>query len=408
MRKLDDIIPPSRRKDFEAAGAPPKQAPLDTRPQDTGRPQRSYPFQTIGVALLIIVAVVGVLFYFDSAKALVTPASAEVTVGDSFTALPGTGELPFEVVTAEKVAAQSVQGSGTKTVSESASGTITIYNTQPKTQPLVASTRFATKSGLVFRIKTAINVPKGSPQSPGSVQTTVYADRPGETYNVGPTTFVLPGLSGTPQYAQVTAVSSAPMQGGASGTVPVVLPDAEATARASLKTALAPQLEAALRESVPEGYVLLPGAATTVYTKESSVPSETTGMVEIREKGTITGAIFPVQALASAIAKNSLSGRYAGEPVTLKTIEGLVLTAEVAPHATLPSYSFSLAGSATLVYVIDPGRITAAISGKTRAAAEVALTNYPEIKKAKLILRPFWRQSFPEDPASIDVEVGKP
>lgn len=407
MRKLDDIIPPSRRKEFELRSSVSKQPPFDAT-AEVPKPERGFPYQTVGGALLIIVAVTLALVYFDSAKVEVTPASAAVSVKGDFTALSGSGELPFEVVRVEKVAAQTVEGGGTKTVSETASGTITIYNTQGKTQPLVANTRFATKSGLIFRIRTAVQVPRGSEGNPGSVQATVYADRPGETYNIGPTTFTLPGLAGTPQFSQVTAVSSAPMQGGASGTIPVPHPDKEAAARDALQGALAPELEEALMETVPQGYVLLPGAMKINYSKEPSVPSQTTGMVEIREKGVATAAVFPMEALASAVANAALSGRYAGEAVHLANTEGLRLDSESVPYTELATYPFSISGNATIVYSVDPARITAVIAGKTRAAAEVSLTNFPEIWKARLILRPFWRQSFPEDPSAIDVEVERP
>jgi hypothetical protein len=71
----------------------------------------------------------------------------------------------------------------------------------------------------------------------------------------------------------------------------------------------------------------------------------------------------------------------------------------------MTSFSFTLSGTAVLEYTVDPVRIAAAIAGKTRAEAEVALTNYPEVKRAVLILRPFWRKVFPEDPTAIAVSV---
>lgn len=409
MRKLDDIIPPSRRKEFEMPGAPQRPpAPTEpTRPSETTR--STFPYRTALVALLIVGGVGAALFYFSSAKVEVTPASSSLTVAGSFTALAGVGDLPFEVVTAEKVAVQSVPGSGTKTVNQPASGTITIYNTQSKSQTLVANTRFAAKgSGLVFRIRTGVTVPKGTESAPGSVRATVYADQPGDIYNIGPTSFTLPGLSGSPQFSQVTAISSGPMSGGASGTIPVVAAAAETTARTSLVTALTPDLHAALKAAVPPGYVLLAGAATTTFTSESSAPSAATGMVDIKEKGTISAVVFPAEALAGAIAKQSLGGNYTGAPMTFVTNDQLKLTSATTPSPDIKTYLFSLSGATTLAYTIDSGRIAAAIAGKTREEAKVIITNYPEIKKAILILRPFWRQHLPEDPASISVVVGKP
>jgi hypothetical protein len=75
------------------------------------------------------------------------------------------------------------------------------------------------------------------------------------------------------------------------------------------------------------------------------------------------------------------------------------------PSPSATSFSFTLSGTASLVYTVDAARIAAAVAGETRSAAEVALTNYPEIKSAVITLRPFWKQTFPQDPAAISVVV---
>jgi hypothetical protein len=78
------------------------------------------------------------------------------------------------------------------------------------------------------------------------------------------------------------------------------------------------------------------------------------------------------------------------------------------PDPSATSFSFTLSGTASLIYTIDSTRIAAAVSGKTRSAAEVALTNYPEVKRAVIVLRPFWRQTFPQDPSTISIVVVNP
>jgi len=198
------------------------------------------------------------------------------------------------------------------------------------------------------------------------------------------------------------------MAGGASGTVPVVDAVAEAQARSALAAALVPELTASLESQIPSGYILLPGAATTTMQTLTSAPSSTTGAVEIKEQGTITAVVFPNSNLAKAVASAIPALGYGGEPLTLLPTSSLEFKTSGAPDAQATSLSFTLAGTAALSYTIDPTRIAAAVSGKTRSAAEVALTNYPEIKRAIIILRPFWRQSFPQDPSTISVVVANP
>lgn len=402
MRTLNDITPPSRRKEPE----PPQTISYGRETSSFDRPK--FPYTTITAVVLVIALSLGALFYFSSSKVEVTPNTVSAAVQNSFTAAQGTGTLPYLLVSAQKVATQSVKGSGTKSVTTSASGTVTIYNTQTKSQKLITNTRFATTAGLIFRIHSAVTIPGGSPTKPGSIAAKVYADQPGALYNVGPTSFTIPGFAGTPLASAVYARSTSAMTGGASGTIPVVDAAIEAQTRTALITALAPGLADSIKDQVPDGYVLLPGAATTTYEEMTPAPGATSGMVDVKEQGTITAVVFPNAALAKSIATAVNGLGYQGEPVALLPASTLTLSAPGVPDQTATSFSFMLTGTASLIYTVDKSRIAAAVAGKTKAEAEVALTNYPEVKRAVIILRPFWRSAFPQDPSSIDVETVEP
>lgn len=400
MRTLDDIIPPSRRKETEQMHDGDRYRP----PQ---RESSRFSFTTFIAIALVIITSIGVLFYFSTSMVEITPNAVTVAVQGSFTAsAQGTSTLPFQVITAQKTASQSIKSSGTKSVQSSASGTVTIYNTQSKTQKLVANTRFATSAGLIFRIRNTVIVPAGSTSKPGTISAKIYADKPGDTYNVGPTSFTVPGFAGTPQASRVYARSTSAMTGGASGTIPVVDAAEETQARQTLSASLSADLLANIQAQVPKGYVLLKGASATTIENAHITPSATTGMADIKETATVTAVVFPNESLASAIASSVPSIEYQGEPLSLKSTDTLEFVAETAlPNADTKSFTFTLAGNAPLVYTINPARIAAAIAGESRSKAEVSLTNYPEVKRAVLILRPFWRQSFPEDPAGISIVV---
>jgi hypothetical protein len=373
------------------------------------RPPRQFSYITLFAVVAVIAVSLAALFYFSSAKIEVTPNTVSAEVQSSFAAATDSGELSFQVVTAQKIASQSVKGSGTKTVNSFASGTITIYNTQSQAQRLITNTRFATSAGLIFRIHSSVVIPGGTQAKPGSITAKVYADKAGSTYNVGPTSFTIPGFAGTPQEKLVYARSTSAMTGGASGTVPVVDSVLEQQTRNALISALAPDLASSIQSQIPDGFVMLEGSATTTYQDLASAASAATGQVDVKEQGTITAVVFPNAALAKAIAASVTGLDYQGEPLTLTPASKLKLFPEtVLPDSAATSFSFRLSGTASLVYTVDSTRIAAAVSGKTRSAAEVALTNYPEIKRAVIILRPFWRQSFPQDPASIDIVVANP
>ena len=150
--------------------------------------------------------------------------------------------------------------------------------------------------------------------------------------------------------------------------------------------------------------MLIPGSATTTYEEVVPTTSSADGMVDIKEQGTITAVVFQNSALAKKIAGAVAGLNYQGE-LTLSGVDNLLFASANMPDSGTSSFSFTLAGTANLVYTIDLSRITAIIAGKTRSEAKTALDNYPEIKQAVIILRPFWRQTFPQDPASIKVLI---
>ncbi|MBU6323214.1 MAG: hypothetical protein KGI41_02980 [Patescibacteria group bacterium] len=402
MRTFDDIIPPSRRvRPQEDAGEP-----LTSPPP---RSERRFPYLLVIIVIAVIGVSVGVLYFFSGARIEVDPTTDSVLVNGTFTAMTSTSSLPFEFISVEKLATQTVPSTGSETVDTAASGMITVYNEQTKAQPLVAKTRFESTSGLVYRIHAAITVPAAKGGTPGTVSAMVYADKTGDSYNIGATSFTVPGFAGTSEFTKVYAKSTAPMAGGFSGTRPKVDAATAAKTEAALTTTLGGDLKTALAADVPPGYILLPGADFETYTALPPAASSATGNVDVKEKGSALAIVFPESALASAVSAQVLGAAYHGEPVTLTGTSGLTLKPSgSAPNADATSVSFSLSGNVTIVWTVDPGKIASAVAGKTRDAAQVVLSGFPEVKKALIVLRPFWSGTFPADPKGITVVVNSP
>jgi len=413
MRTFDDIIPPSRRKTETGAplsvvnGRPPLPPP-PPRALPPGVPRRRFPYITIIVALVVIGVSIFALIRFSSAKVEILPMTTSVEVQGSYSAGASTA-LPFQIITAKKVATKSIAASGTKTVSVSASGPITIYNMGTKPQPLIATTRFATSAGLIYKIPKAIVVPAGTTDKPGSITATVIASAPGPTYNIGPSSFTLPGLAGSPQERTVYARSTEAMTGGVSGTVPAIDATVEQATATALQADLGKDLAQDIASQVPEGYELVSGASATIYRTLPAIASSASGKVDVQVEGTVTAVIFPSAVFAKSIANAVADPSYQGREVILGPGTSLTLTPSGGlPASDTESFTFSLSGTATLVATVDPMQIATAVAGKSKPEARVALSNYPEIERAVLVLRPFWRSAFPEDPASITVVVSTP
>lgn len=422
-KTITDIIPPSRRKALEAEGgeAPPSgmasmesfgTPPPPPRPTPTmsyDKPKGGFPWKLAAVAAVVVVASVGLMYAFSGAKVTITPTVSATAVAGDFVASPSAGELPFEIVTVEKIGRQSVPAEGTENANDPAQGSIVIYNQQAKVQELIKNTRFETPDGLIFRIHESVRVPAGTAERPGQLTVTAYADAGGEKYNIGPSTFTLPGLSGSAAFEQVYAKSDNPMQGGFSGVRPSVSQATKDAQSAKIQAALSAELAEEVRENLPEGYVLLPGATVTSFAQMPATAGNDSKSVNVEEKGTATAIVFPATALGKAIAYQTV-GTYAGQEVRLETADTLTLAPKDGSVIAVgtDSFAFTLSGNARVIWTVDADKIAGSVAGKSRNAAQTILAGFPEVERAVLSLKPFWAGSLPEDPKEIKIEILTP
>lgn len=82
--------------------------------------------------------------------------------------------------------------------SNRARGFITIFSNWNSAQKLIATTRFISTGGLIFRIDEDVSVP-----ALGQITVSVTADAVGSKYKIGPSVFSIPGFAGTDRYTAI-------------------------------------------------------------------------------------------------------------------------------------------------------------------------------------------------------------
>ncbi|OGG55412.1 hypothetical protein A3D62_00020 [Candidatus Kaiserbacteria bacterium RIFCSPHIGHO2_02_FULL_49_11] len=416
-RSFDDIVPSGdrsirkiaiHRKRASAERKPPKE---EEPPRYEGRKRRS---SRVGlwIVAFVSIAILGFAFtlLFSGAKVVVTPKQRTVLVDSQFSAFktPSVGELGYEIMTVTKEGSAEAAPSGESNVEEKASGTITIYNdysTAP--QRLIRNTRFQTPEGLIYRINESIVVPgqskSGTTVSPGSIEVVVYADESGEKYNIGQTDFTIPGFKGDPRFEKFYARSKTDMTGGFSGIRKVVSADDEQRARTDIQNNLRSQLQNDVSSQKPQGFELFEDGLFVTF---ESLPSEEKGdNVLIKEKATLYGVLFNQEAFAKFLAQNTVAG-FEGEQVAINDTSELLFAVlekdKIRPWED-EKFQFTLKGNAHVVWVFDQGVLKSDLAGKSKGAFETILSGYPSIDEAEIVLRPFWRQTFPEKSEDIKV-----
>ncbi len=130
------------------------------------------------------------------------------------------GFISGELLEVENSLSREFSSSGTFLKEGKAKGVIRVYNNFSQTaQVLIATTRFISNTGKLFRTPKKVVIPgmfyEEGKLVPGLVDIEVLASEPGEEYNIGPATFSIPGFAGTERYTAFYGKSFSAMTGGA-------------------------------------------------------------------------------------------------------------------------------------------------------------------------------------------------
>ncbi len=363
------------------------------------------------------VSVVFVLFAFSTlfTKAVVTiyPKTSDFTL-DNYQMKAEkdapNSELSFQAMILSDSVTRSIESSKTDTLEKPSFGTAVIYNNYSKaSQQLVSGTRLETAQGKIYKIDKAVIVPgitmSGSEAVPGSVEVLIHASEPGEEYNVPFADFTIPGFKGGPKYEKFYARSKTPIQGGVKGLVYVLDEKDAAKAKEEMTVELREKLVKKAELEVPNGFVLLDDGIYFETVNDSSVLESKESPILFKVEGKLTALILNEAELASKVAK--VSGRDSDfENLTIQNLKDLKFSVADLSQISNPSISqinFNLSGASKLVSNIDTDKLKSEINGKRKKEIGAVLKNHPEIDRADVSLKPFWKSTFPEKNEDIEV-----
>jgi len=375
-------------------------------------------FGTIGLVL----ALVACYFTLSKAKIEVWPITNEldlttkITVDTSvenpdFSAKVITGQF-FEK---EKTVTEVFPATGKILKEEKAEGTLRVYNeysTSP--QVLVATTRFVSAEGELFRTPTKVTIPGGHYEGgklvPGEIDVSVVADQPGPEYNIDPTTFSIPGFAGTARYTKFYAKSFQPMTGGFREEVSQItredLESAEDNlikeAKEGSKNALEKELQSesysleydfiedAIQTEVMEIFSLATaGKEATDFNFQVKTESKTIIFKKEEVENFVKQFIDNQIAEDKKIYEKSLKIDYMPETINLDSGK-LILSLDI---------------SAKIYSDVDLSVFKNGLKGKSLKEAEFFLENQSGITRVRVEFWPFWVMSVPEDLNKIEFKL---
>jgi len=153
--------------------------------------------------------------------------------------------IPAEFLTARHNIEMRFPASGYQKVELKAKGKLIVYNYfSSEPQPLVATTRFLSPDGKIFRLDKGVVIPGAKivdgKINPSSIIVEVTADKAGVEYNIGKPQgrWFIPGFSGTPKYDKFYAEAFSVFEGGFVGEKAIPTDDDINNAKAVLEKTL--------------------------------------------------------------------------------------------------------------------------------------------------------------------------
>jgi len=316
-----------------------------------------------------------------------------------------TNVIPAQVFSNDKNITQTFPASSFATVSEKAHGTIIIYNNfSAASQDLVATTRFVTPDGKVFRITNNVTVPGAQVVSgktiASSIQVPIVADAPGPDYNIGPVAHLsIPGFQGSPRYTGFYGVITASTTGGFTGRKASPSAADIADAKAKTTAALQASLQGGFAGTYPNNFKLLDGATSIQMTKlVVNTSTDQNGNFSVFGEATLSAVGFDEAAFKTYLLS-----------LAQKQEDGAVFNALALNYSNVKAnfpkgqVSFTLSAQATLEPSFSADDFRASIAGKSITIARSSIAALPGLADGKISVWPFWLWSIPSNTDKIHV-----
>ena len=386
-KRLIDIYPPHSRNT----------SPFQEEPSvsDNGGSKRA----ALAVFLILLFAAPPVFFHFFFAK-------AQIEIWPQITKLRMEEQIiaRVRVFEEEKELTQLFPSSGKKLKEEKAHGAIRVYNqnsTLPQT--LIASTRFISEDGKLFRLQTTALVPVGF------LDVQVVAAEAGPEYNIGSSNFSLPGLVGSPMYTKIYGKSLEAMSGGAKYEVAVVTKEDIAEAKDQLAETLKTQAIESLLAKIPPQFQVLEHSLSSIILADNSLVKPGAELDQFTYKAKVKVAISgfhkeDADLLAFQALENYLKQNQAINEETLsfsyKVAEGASDRSDgegvipITAHIEVDQYE-----------KVEKERLLERMAGATVEEFRQIMKEYPFLAKAQFSLWPFWFSRVPQDSKRVHIDV---
>ncbi len=318
------------------------------------------------------------------------------------------GDIASEVFSQKKNAQMVFPATGKKVVNKKAGGKLVVYNAySSEPQKLVATTRFITEDGKIFRLAQNIIVPGAKivdgKITSSSIEADVVADKSGADYNVGPVSGLkIPGFKGTPKYAAFYGEIKEPMKGGYSGAVAYPTDADIKNGQAKISQVLEDSINSQLTSQLPADFKMVEGSKKFALLKAEADPNvNQNGEFSIMAEEEVIVVGFKEKNMLALMTEKMKSKE--GQDFIFKNHEVKYGIA----NADFKNEKLSLPVDfkAVVERPINVNDLRKKIAGKSESELKATIFSLPGLASASVTLWPFYVKSIPEDVSSDKVKI---
>jgi hypothetical protein len=372
-------------------------------------------FAIVGIIVIVLIGAYVASVFFDHADITINFKQTPWSYQSNFTASksaagidPTSNTIPAQVFTATKNMTQSFHGSSVQQVSQKAQGTITIYNAYSAApQDLVATTRFLTPDGKIFRITADVTVPgetsANGTLTPSSITAPIVADQAGPDYNVGPVSkLTIPGFqSDSAREAGFYGVITASTTGGFIGTRATPTAADITAAKASTTALLNASVQGGFSGTYPNNFEILDGATqTTITTLTVNTSTDANGNFTVFGVVTLTAIGFDQSALQNYLLSLAQAQEASS---TFKTVN--LSYSNISANFTTGQVAFALSAQGQLEPAFIAAEFATSVEGQSISDARSTIAALPNLADGEISMWPSWLWSIPSNPSKIHITV---
>ena len=317
--------------------------------------------------------------------------------------------IPAAKLELTKSASKEFDSTGKKIADFKARGNVKIYNAfNTSSQALIATTRFVTDKGQLYRLPASVTVPpaktEGGKIVPQFVEAELVADQTGESGNVsGEVRLEIPGFQGSAKYGKFYAVAAQGFSGGArGGERRIVTADDRTRASEEVTKQVYAELEKESAAKVPPDFTVVDTLRSIEVTKvDAPLPDTPADRFSVRADAMARLIVFREEDVVSFL-RGLIVGVDQKKEIVPDSVS-LTYTVRSADYAKGRA-EVVLRGSIETRAIIPEGDMVQVLAGRSIREAEESLSSREDILSSVISRFPPWLLNVPKNAEKIRVQ----